>query len=353
MTDRTTGWLGRIGIVCCVWIAGALDIAKAANPVITDHFTADPAALVVGDTVDLYAGQDEAEPNQGYTMNRWLCYSSKDMKTWKPEGSPLAARDFKWAAGEAWASQVMEKDGKYYFFATVEHDRSKPGKAIGVAVADSPTGPFKDARGSALITADMTPGTIGWEDIDPTVFTDADGTTYLFWGNQRCYYAKLKPNLTELDGPITRIPLETFTEAPWVHQQGNTYYLSYAVGFPEKTAYATADKITGPWTERGLLAESAGNCNTNHQSIIEFKGQWYFIYHNGTMQHPNGGGSFRRSVCVDYLYHKPDGTIERVQQTTEGTDLPPRSEAASPKPEPGRPTRSSDRHKADAIASAL
>jgi beta-xylosidase len=300
-------------------------VVHAANPIITEVFTADPAALVVGDTVYLYTGHDVAKPNQGYTMHDWLVFSSKDMKTWTGHGSPLAAKDFTWATDDAWASQVIEKDGKFYFFASVTHDKTAPGKAIGVAVSDSPIGPFKDAIGHALITGQMTPkkGNHGWEDIDPTVFTDADGVTYIFWGNRNCYYAKLKSNMIELDGPIESVDMPDFEEAPWIHKRGDIYYQSYATGFPEKVAYATASKITGPWSLRGLLAEGAVNSNTIHQAIIEFKGQWYFIYHNGAMQRPNIGGSMRRSVCVDYLYYNLDGTMRRVAQTTEGTDLPP------------------------------
>src|SRR5207248_11355429 len=116
----------------------------------------------------------------------------------------------------------------------------------------------------------MTPkGKVPWEDIDPTVFTDSDRTTYLFWGNTNCYYAKLKPTMIELDGPIHDVAVEKYTEAPWIHKRGDLYYLSYASGFSEKCAYATAPKITGPWTYRGLLAEMAGNSNTIHQSTIE------------------------------------------------------------------------------------
>jgi beta-xylosidase len=296
----------------------------AGNPIITDVFTADPAPLVVGDTVYLYCGQDEAEPNQFYKMNRWLCFSSKDMKTWKPEGSPLAPKDFNWAAGDAWASEVIERDGKFYFYATVEHDKTHPGKAIGVAVADSPTGPFKDARGSALVSNEMTKATgIRWDDIDPTVWIEADGQAWLFWGNQKCYYARLKSNMTELDGEIEVIPDEQvkgFTEAPWIHKRGDIYYLSYATGFPEKIAYSISKSIAGPWKHVGLLAEAAGNSNTIHQGIITFKGNDYFFYHNGTAQHPNAGDSFRRSVCIDSLHYEPDNRMKRVIQTTEGID---------------------------------
>ncbi len=312
-----------------VLVAALLPLGlRAANPIITDAFTADPAPLIVGDTVYLYCGQDEAKnEHDGYRMNRWLCYSTKDMKTWKAEGSPLAPKDFVWAIGDAWASQVIERNGKFYWYAAVQHDKTHPGKAIGVAVSNSPTGPFTDARGSALVTNDMTKATkISYDDIDPTVFIEDRGQAWLFWGNQKCYYAKLKPSMTELDGPIQVIPddqVKNYTEAPWIHKHGDLYYLSYAVGFPEKMAYSTATKITGPWTSRGLLTEVAGNSTTIHQGIITFKGVDYFVYHNGAMQVPNAGGGNRRSVCIDYLYYNSDGTMKKVVQTTEGLDLPP------------------------------
>jgi hypothetical protein len=295
---------------------------RATNPAITDTFTADPAAFVYKDTVYLYVGHDESpEKNPHYLMNEWLCYSSTDMVHWESHGSPLSVKAFAWARADAWAGQVIERNGKFYWYVPMQH-ATIPGKAIGVAVSDSPTGPFTDARGSALITNNMTKATnISWDDIDPTVFIDDDGQAYLFWGNTKCYYSKLKANMTELDGPIQVVDLPKYTEAPWIHKHKDLYYLSYAYGFPEKTAYATAPKITGPWTFRGILTEIAGNCNTNHQAIIEYKGRSYFIYHNGAME--PSGGSFRRSVCVDYLYYNPDGTMKRVWQTTEGVSVPP------------------------------
>ncbi|MBC2606676.1 glycoside hydrolase family 43 protein [Pelagicoccus albus] len=306
----------------------ATALASASNPIVTDVFTADPAAIVHEGTVYIYTGHDEAEPNKHYAMKDWLCFSSQDMKTWTAHGPILAVKDFAWAKSDAYAAHVTEKDGKFYWFVSTRHadDQNHRGMGIGVAVSDSPTGPFEDARGSALITSDMTPkGEHSWEDIDPAVFIDKDGTPWLFWGNVNCYYVKLKPNMIELDGPIMEVEgLENFTEAPWIHEKNGLYYLSYASGFPEKISYATAPSIEGPWTSRGLLAEGAFNSNTIHQSIIEFEEQWYFIYHNGSIQHPNTGDSYRRSVCIDYLYHNPDGTIQSIVQTTEGTDLPPR-----------------------------
>lgn len=295
------------------------------NPIITNHFTADPAALVHGGRVYLYTGHDiPPDNNSNYRMNDWLLFSSTNMVDWEEHGSPLAARDFAWAKGDAWASQVIERKGKFYWYVSCTH-ATIGGKAIGVAVADSPTGPFKDARGSALVSNDLTKATkISWDDIDPTVWIDDDGQAYLFWGNQKCYWAKLKANMTELDGEIQVIPDEQvkgFTEAPWIHKRGDTFYLTYATGFPERVAYSTSKKLTGPWTPRGLLAEIAGNSNTIHQSIIEFQGRWYFIYHNGGVQ--TTGGSYRRSVCIDYLDYHPDGTLKRVVQTSEGVNRPP------------------------------
>jgi len=306
--------------------------ARAENPIITDAFTADPAPMVYKNKVYLYVGQDDGD-GRGYHMPRWRVYSSSDMVNWKDEGSPLEPGDFKWSTGGAtsWAGHVVEKNGKFYWYITVDH-KDIHGKAIGVAVSSFPTGPFRDARGSALITNDMTKETdISWDDIDPAVFIDDDGQAWLFWGNQKCYYAKLKDNMIELDGKIHVVPDnelgDRFTEAPWIHKRNGIYYLSYATGFPEKTAYSIAQQITGPWKYMGLVAEGAQHSNTIHQGVITYKGVDYFFYHSGMIQHDqgagrgkNGGGSYLRSVCIDYLYYNEDGSMKRVIQTSEGVD---------------------------------
>jgi beta-xylosidase len=295
----------------------ALVIKKNGNPIVTDKFTADPAAMVYKDSVYLYAGHDEAPDSKNfYEMKEWLVYSSADMHSWKAHPSPLNVKAFQWAKGDAWASQVIARNGKFYWYVAVEHQ--KGGKAIGIAVADHPLGPFKDAIGKALVSNEMTTSTkISWDDIDPSVFIDDDGQAYLFWGNTACYYAKLKENMLEFDGPIHTIQgLPKFTEAPWIHKRKDWYYLSYAVEFPEKIAYSMSKNINGPWVYKGILNEIAGNSNTNHQSIIQFKGKDYFIYHNGAIN-PNGG-SYRRSVCIDRLYYNKDGSMKKIIMTTEG-----------------------------------
>ena len=287
------------------------------NPVITHHYTADPAALVKGDTLWLFTGHDFAGGQKTYKMKDWLVFSTTDLKNWTEYPVPLKITDFSWAKSvDAYAGQVIERNGKYYWYISTNTS------GIGVAVADRPEGYYKDALGKPLLTnKDCFASTHPWACIDPAVFIDDDSQAWLFWGNRECYYAKLKENMIEIDGEIRQMKFDafSFTEAPWIHKYSGKYYLSYATGFPEKIAYAVADKIDGQYQYKGILNEIAGNSNTNHQAIVEFKGEWYFIYHNGGIR--TDGGSYSRSVCIDKLYHNPDGSIKRIRMTTEGADL--------------------------------
>lgn len=286
------------------------------NPIIRHKFTADPTVIAYNDTVYLYTGHDEAPPNTyGYVMNEWLCFSSKDMVYWTEHPVPLKAKDFTWAKGGAYASKVIERNGKFYWYVAVTH-ATIPGKAIGVAVADSPAGPFSDARNSALITKDkrILPNS---DNYDPTVVIDEDGQAYIFWGKNICYYAKLKENMIELKGEISMVALPQFMEGAHIHKRDGWYYLSYGYGFPEKVAYAMSRNIYGPWEFKGILNEIAGNCETNRPAILDFKEKSYFFYHNGGLK---DGGSHRRSVCIDNLYYHSDGTMQRVIMTSEGVE---------------------------------
>jgi arabinoxylan arabinofuranohydrolase len=298
--------------------------ARAANPLFPQLYTADPAVLVDGGRVYLYTGRDEAPVGgKDFVMNEWRVFSSCDMVHWKDHGAPLNVETFAWAKARAWASDVVKRDGKYWFYSTVEH-ATVPGFAIGVAVSDSPTGPFRDARGSALITNDMTQQTdIAWDDIDPTVFVDADGQAWLYWGNTVLKYARLKADMTELDGPIQVLAVKDFVEAPYLHKHGSTYYLSYSEFFPEQTAYLTGPSPTGPWTPRGIIMSKNLKTPTIHQAIFDFNGKSYIAYHNAELP---GGGEYRRSVAIEELRYRPDGAIEApIVQTTAGP-------AANPSP---------------------
>ena len=286
------------------------------NPIIRHKYTADPTVLVNKDTLYLYTGHDE--PPHGvddYVMKEWLCFSSPNLTDWTEHPSPLKATDFRWAKGDAFASKVIEHHGKFYWFVAVSH-AEKFGKAIGLAVADSPAGPFRDAIGQALITHDMLPPTDNEKaNLDPSVLIDEDGSAYLFWGNGECYFARLKADLTGLEGKIAKVNLPEFSEGAHIHKRNGIYYLSYGYGHPEKVGYATSFDIEGHWEFKGIINEIPENCETNRPAIVDFKGQSYFFYHNGALPE---GGSHRRAVCVDYLYYTTDHNILPVLMTKDG-----------------------------------
>ncbi|MGL1959213.1 MAG: glycoside hydrolase family 43 protein [Colwellia sp.] len=292
-------------------------ISSTGNPIFTHKFTADPASIVDGDTLWLYAGHDFEGGQKGYVMKDWLVFSTKDMKNWQEYEVPLKITDFSWAkSGDAYAGHVAKRNGKYYWYISTNWS------GIGVAVADHPAGPFKDALGKPLLTnEDCFASKHSWACIDPAIFIDDDNQPWIFWGNGQAYYAKLKDNMIEIDGDIKQIMFDgfKFTEAPWIHKKNNKYYLTYATQFPEKIAYSMSDNIEGPWEYKGLLNEIAGNSNTNHQAIVEFKGNDYFIYHNGGIQ-TNGGG-YSRSICIDKLEYNFDGTLKKVLMTSEGVTV--------------------------------
>ncbi len=283
---------------------------SAQNPIVQHIYTADPAAMVHGDSVYIYTGHDEATATGGfYVMNDWHVFSTGDMQTFIDHGEVLTIQTFSWATNNAWASHVVERDGMFYWYVTVSPNTDGP-FAIGVAVSSSPTGPFVDAVGAPLITGSMTPDLVN--DIDPAVFIDDDGQAYLYWGNGGvCKAIRLKDNMIELEGSILDITPPNFTEAAYMHKVDSTYYLTYAANWPESIEYSTGSSPLGPFTHQGTLNNYVSS-TTNHQSIIDFKGQSYFIYHTGDLP---GGGDYRRSVCVDYLYYNPDGTIREIVQT--------------------------------------
>ncbi|UPZ15134.1 glycoside hydrolase family 43 protein [Flavobacterium humidisoli] len=297
---------------------------EAQNPIIKDIFTADPAPLVHKGILYLYTGHDVATTEDtNYKMADWHVFSTTNMKDWKDHGAVLSPNTFSWATGDAYAAQCIERDGKFYWFVSTFHKKdevSQGGAAIGVAVSDSPTGPFKDAIGKALIINEMTTDMkYGWDDIDPTVFVDGDGQAYMFWGNGSCKWVKLKKNMIELDGAITTFKPKNYIEGSWVYKRKGLYYLVYASEGtkPEMIEYCTAKNIAGPWTYQGIIQENVHNSFTTHPGIIDYKGKSYFFYHNGSL---STGGSYRRSICVDYMHYNKDGTIQKIIQTAEGVN---------------------------------
>lgn len=303
--------------------------AHAVNPIVQTCYTTDPAPMVKGDTLYVFTGHDEAGADF-FWMQEWRVYSTTDMVNWTDHGSPLAIEDFSWGDDRAWAPQCVERDGKYYLYIPL-HSSVSGTMAIGVAVADSPTGPYKDALGHPLADG-------SWDFIDPTCFVNDDGQAWLFWGNPTIYYVKLNPDMISYEGevktivpdeagfgPGKEVPMEpgkkyrsSYTEGPWFFKRGGNYYLLYAAGgIPEHIAYSMAPSPEGPWRYMGTIMPQMDETRsfTNHCGVADYKGRSYFFYHTGRLP---GGGGFGRSMCVEEFKYNPDGTFPVILPTDEG-----------------------------------
>lgn len=287
------------------------------NPVVTSIFTADPCPLVYNDTLYLFTGHDEQySDNPWFYMRDWYVFSTDDMYNYTNHGAVLSLENFSWTNEHAFASHCIERNGKFYWYISAKHNDTstynKEGFAIGIAVANHPTGPYTDALGKPIIY-DSTSNSVDL-DIDPAVFIDDDGQAYLYWGSWgNCRMVRLKDNMIETKGKIEVLEVKNFFEAPFIHKHGDTYYMSYAgSGYPSVIEYSTSNSPIGPWTYKGVINTLLPISETNHQAIIEFKEHWYFIYHNS--QAP-GGGVYRRSVCIDKLEYDANGNIKKIERT--------------------------------------
>lgn len=284
-------------------------LCYADNPVIQTLYTADPAPMVYDGTCYLYTSHDEDKiVDNFYTMYDWRCYSSTDMVNWTDHGSPLAGTTFSWGISKAWAGQCVERNGKFYYYVPV--GKNSGGFGIGVAVSNSPTGPFTDAIGKPLVE--------GWPAIDPTVYIDDNGQAYMYWGNPNLWYAKLNKDMISYSGNIVEITQKPtgYVEGPWFYKRNNLYYLVYAgmASGGENIPYATSTSPTGPWNYKGVIM-NAQNSYTNHPGVTDYKGNSYIFYHTGNLA---GGGSYHRSVCVEQFKYNADGTIPSVPMTQNG-----------------------------------
>ena len=346
---------------------GEVSLVKSTggNPLVGDSDTGeyiyggDPSVLVDGDTVYLYTGHDLSTDDEVekaiYNIPEYVCYSTTDMVSWKSEGTVMTVSreevDWVTSSTTAWASQVAKhydkeagKDRYYLYYCS--WDKTSYGKqSIGVAVADSPTGPFKDI-GEPLVQGTLTEQQkSNWDDIDPTLWVDTDESgeehRYLAWGNSQYYICELNEDMTSVkdlngDGKITfgttpeeadvlhhQTGLTSYTEAPWLYRRkdadGNSYgkyYLFYAYGWRERMAYATTDDLlTGSWKFGSVLMPPTATSNTNHMAVFDFKGKTYFVYHNGSLP---GGNGYRRSACITELHFDDNGKAEVMTETAAG-----------------------------------
>ena len=221
--------------------------------------------------------------------------------------------DFSWRSREngGWAIQTVERNGKYYLYAPLH------GHGIGVLVADSPYGPFKDPLGKPLVWDQS-----NWFDIDPSVYTDDDGQAWLYWGNPHTFYAPLGEDMISLKGEVTKLPhIKHYQEGPWFYKRregekegSSKYYLAYAsTCCPEALGYAMSDSPTGPWEWKNYIMRPTLRDRGNHPGICDFKGhsyifgQSYDLMHLDTFTHHE-----RRSVSAAEITYNEDGTINEV-----------------------------------------
>ena len=312
-------------------------------PLFQTKYTADPSPLVVGDTLFLYTSHDASpedipdeneKSSAGFFMYDWLLWSTTDMVNWTEHGAVASLKEFKWRSREngAWAIQTVERDGKYYLYAPLH------GHGIGVLVADTPYGPFRDPLGEPLVWQKE-----HWDDIDPSVFIDDDGQAYMYWGNPHTYCVKLNKDMISTQGDIfvlnpedgvmrpvkqegakinLRIPEEQkaswavqhYQEGPWLYKRDGHYYLAYATTCcPEALGYAMSTSPMGPWKWKNYIMRPTDRDRGNHPGICDYKGhsyvfgQDYDLMHLETFVHHE-----RRSVSATEITYNGDGTIQEV-----------------------------------------
>ena len=220
---------------------------------------------------------------------------------WEDQTEAMRCEVFAWArgntsTGNANAEHVIQRNDtngnpKFYFYAPLEGGQSEYGISIGVAVADSPEGPFKDPRGIPLIFLADTAGTASHtrRNLDPAVFVDDNGRTYLYWGNGILYWVELERDMIHLKGETYTTDssgkmqdrsirgvqihvirdMTNYTEAPFLSKHDDVYYLTYASRFPESISYATSTSPEGPWQHRGVILGRAPNSATVAQRASE------------------------------------------------------------------------------------
>jgi hypothetical protein len=292
-----------------------LQNAFATNPLIVDQFTADPTARVFEGKVYVYPSHDiPASPGKGranwFVMEDYHVFSSENLTDWTDHGVILDQTRVPWLnrkSFDMWAPDCVFKNGKYYFYFPT-------GGKIGVAVADKPYGPFKPQEKPID----------GVGGIDPGLLIDKDGSAYLFWARGRISVAKLKDNMLELDSQpqvVANLPTVGLIEGPFPFERNGTYYLTYphVQNKIERLEYATSSSPMGPYKQAGvILDEAASGCWTVHQSIVQYKGQWYLFYHDKDLS-PDFDKN--RSIRADYMYFNEDGTIKKVIPTLRGVGI--------------------------------
>ena len=323
-------------------LAGSL-AATGQNPVIRTQYAADPTARAFNGRVYLYPSHDipvvPGHRADWFSMADYHVFSSDNLTDWQDHGVILSQEQVPWGNPDAysmWAPDCVCKNGRYYFYFP-DAPRQGQGFGIGVATADSPEGPFRPE-------AEPIKGVSG---IDPCVLIDDDGQAYIYWSGMGIRGARLKANMTELDGELKEIKLpqrpgsdqkpmtmvvggetmeglpDGFKEGPHAFKRNGWYYLTFPwvrkENGTETLAYAMSRQPLGPWEFKGIfMEEHANGCWTNHHSFLEWQGEWYLFYHWNDFS-PNDDK--RRSARIDRVSFNADGTINLVRPTLRGVGI--------------------------------
>jgi len=295
--------------------ADAPSLAGTNNPVLPGLY-ADPQVALFDGVYYIYPTTDGFA---NWTATSFSVFSSTNLVNWTNRGVILdLPRDLTWATGHAWAPAITRVGSTYYFYFCADQQ-------IGVATASSPTGPFKDALGHALIATNA----YGTQSIDPYLFTDDDGTNYLYFGSgtNGARVVKLGADMKSLVGTpanITPSGASGVVEGSVMFKRNGTYYLQWSEGDTRtatyQVAYGKAQAPTGPFTRLGVILSqntTLGILGPGGNTVLAIPGrdEYYIVYHRFKI--PGGDGT-HRETCIDRMSFNSDGTIVRVAPTLNG-----------------------------------
>lgn len=293
---------------------------KAGNPVFPGWY-ADPEGAVFDNRYWIYPTSSDVYEKQVY----FDAFSSPDLVHWTKYANVLDTAGVAWANKAMWAPAVIQKSNKYYFFFSANDMHAGETGGIGVAVGDSPAGPFKDYLGKPLIDTIVN----GAQPIDQFIFKDKDGAYYVIYGGwQHCNIVRLKSDFTGIlpyaDGTVYKeLTPEGYVEGPFMFIRNNKYYFMWSEGGwggPDyRVAYGVADSPFGPFKRIGVVLQqdAAVATSAGHHSVIQVPGkdEWYIVYH----RRPAGDkGRDHRETCIEAMYFDKAGHIKPVKLTREG-----------------------------------
>ena len=290
------------------------------NPIFPGWY-ADPEGIIIKNKYWIYPTYSAPFEQQVFMD----AFSSSDLINWKKHERIIDTTSIKWAKKAMWAPAIVDKNGKYYLFFGANDVHEGEVGGIGVAVADTPQGPYKDLLGKPLINEIKN----GAQPIDQFVFKDKDGQYYMIYGGWgHCNIIKLKDDFTGFiphdDGTLFKeITPTEYVEGPFMFIRNNKYYFMWSEGGwggPNyKVAYAISDSIYGPFERIGTVLQQDATVATGagHHSVMKHptKDQWYIVYHRRPLGETDAN---HRVTCIDEMQFDEKGFIKPVKITFEG-----------------------------------